>query len=59
MIECNQCKKHVPKHRYKYCPECGSKMVPKAPKVGTVSDCEEDWWEQLSVFSDIINEKHV
>lgn len=25
MMECSNCKKHVPYHRYKYCPHCGSK----------------------------------
>jgi hypothetical protein len=26
MMECSNCKKHVPYHRYTYCPHCGSKM---------------------------------
>ena len=25
MMECSNCKKHVPYHRYKFCPHCGSK----------------------------------
>ena len=25
MMECSECKKHVPYHRYEYCPHCGSK----------------------------------
>jgi hypothetical protein len=25
MMECSNCKKHVPYHRYEYCPHCGSK----------------------------------
>ena len=25
MMECSNCKKHVPYHRYNYCPPCGSK----------------------------------
>jgi Zn finger protein HypA/HybF involved in hydrogenase expression len=25
MMECSNCKKHVPYHRYVYCPHCGSK----------------------------------
>ena len=25
MMECSKCKKHVPYHRYNYCPHCGSK----------------------------------
>jgi Zn finger protein HypA/HybF involved in hydrogenase expression len=25
MMECSNCKKHVPYHRYTYCPHCGSK----------------------------------
>ena len=24
MMECSNCKKHVPYHRYTYCPHCGS-----------------------------------
>ena len=24
MMECRVCKKHVPRHKYKFCPECGS-----------------------------------
>lgn len=28
MMECSVCQKHVPRHRYNFCPECGSKMVP-------------------------------
>ena len=24
MMECSECKKHVPYHRYSYCPHCGS-----------------------------------
>jgi hypothetical protein len=26
MMECSVCKKHVPYHRYKYCPHCGARM---------------------------------
>ena len=25
MMECSNCKKHVPYHKYQYCPHCGSK----------------------------------
>ena len=25
MMECSKCKKHVPYHKYTYCPHCGSK----------------------------------
>jgi hypothetical protein len=25
MMECSECKKHVPYHRYNYCPHCGAK----------------------------------
>jgi rRNA maturation endonuclease Nob1 len=25
MMECSNCKKHVPYHRYTFCPHCGSK----------------------------------
>lgn len=46
MMECSRCKKHVPKHRYNYCPECGSRMVPKAK---ATLDSKEDW-EQLTLF---------
>jgi predicted amidophosphoribosyltransferase len=27
MMECSKCKKHVPYHRYNYCPHCGAKMT--------------------------------
>lgn len=30
MMECSNCKKHVPYHRYKYCPHCGSKNIMEA-----------------------------
>ena len=26
MQECSLCKKHTPRHRYLYCPNCGAKM---------------------------------
>lgn len=26
MMECSACKRHVPRHQYKYCPHCGSIM---------------------------------
>ena len=26
MMECSNCKKHVPYHIYEYCPHCGAKM---------------------------------
>jgi rRNA maturation endonuclease Nob1 len=26
MMECSECKKHVPYHRYEFCPHCGAKM---------------------------------
>jgi Zn finger protein HypA/HybF involved in hydrogenase expression len=46
MMECSECKKHVPRHRYKFCPECGSAMIPKVqPKHDEVID-----WEQLTLF---------
>jgi len=47
MMECSVCKKHVPKHRYNFCPECGSKMV---PKVNVTLDSKEDW-EQITFDS--------
>ena len=25
VMECSNCKKHVPYHKYQYCPHCGSK----------------------------------
>jgi hypothetical protein len=27
MMECSECKKHVPYHRYEFCPHCGAKMI--------------------------------
>lgn len=26
MMECSVCKRHVPYHKYEFCPHCGSKM---------------------------------
>ena len=26
MMECSVCKKHVTRHKYKFCPECGATM---------------------------------
>lgn len=26
MQECSNCKRHTPRHRYKYCPHCGATM---------------------------------
>ena len=26
MMECSICKRHVPYHKYEFCPHCGSKM---------------------------------
>lgn len=46
MMECSVCKKHVPKHRYSFCPECGSKMV---LKVRATLNSKEDW-EQLTIL---------
>ena len=46
MMECSVCKKHVPKHRYNYCPECGSRMLPNSPK----KPVEDDGWKQLTLF---------
>lgn len=34
MMECSVCKKHVPKHRYNFCPECGTKMQDRIGKTG-------------------------
>ena len=27
MMECSECQKHVPYHRYAFCPHCGAKMA--------------------------------
>lgn len=27
MMECSVCKRHVARHRYEYCPHCGTKMT--------------------------------
>lgn len=31
MMECSNCKRHVPYHRYQYCPHCGSKNSLEKP----------------------------
>lgn len=46
MMECSICGKHVARHRYKFCPECGSSM---APKIQLHKD-ESTAWEQLTLF---------
>jgi DNA-directed RNA polymerase subunit RPC12/RpoP len=48
MMECSICGKHVAKHKYKYCPECGSPMV---LKMQTIADKPVDI-EQLTIFND-------
>ena len=30
MMECSNCKRHVPRHRYEFCPRCGTPMDFKA-----------------------------
>ena len=27
MMECSNCKKHVPRHRYAFCPHCASRNI--------------------------------
>lgn len=44
MMECSRCERHVPRHKYEFCPHCGSKMI---PKVQMKEDTEESW-EQLT-----------
>ena len=46
MMECSVCEKHVPYHKYKYCPNCGSRMI---EKVKLKSD-DNISWEQLTIF---------
>lgn len=46
MMECSICKKHVPRHRYNYCPECGSRMLSN----GAQKPLEEETWRQLTLF---------
>lgn len=46
MMECSVCKKHVPRHRYNYCPECGSRMLSNSLK----KPIEDDGWKQLTLF---------
>ena len=45
MMECSICKKHVPRHRYRFCPECGSLMSVNQKKTSKV----EESWEQLVI----------
>jgi hypothetical protein len=46
MMECSICGKHVARHRYKFCPECGSSMTPKIQ----LRKDESTNWEQLTLF---------
>ena len=54
MMECSICGRHTARHRFEYCPHCGSKMVKE--KVKLKSDAPEDW-KQLT-FDDIHTGKH-
>lgn len=46
MMVCSICGKHVAKHKYKFCPECGNRMMSKNK---LKSDKIQDW-EQLTFF---------
>jgi hypothetical protein len=40
MMECSVCSKHVPYHKYKYCPNCGVKII---ESIKLQSDEQVDW----------------
>lgn len=50
MMECSECKKHVPRHRYKFCPECGSKMIPKVQLQSDEATSKVQDFVQLTMF---------
>ena len=43
MMECSVCGRHTAKHRFEFCPHCGSAMTPKIQ----VKDDNPSDWEQL------------
>jgi ribosomal protein L37E len=50
MMECSVCGRHTAKHRFEYCPHCGSAMI---PKIQNKEDKPTDW-EQLTLFDSIV-----
>lgn len=46
MMECSKCTRHVPRHKYMFCPHCGAIMINK-PKKKTETDVD---FEQLTLF---------
>lgn len=46
MMECSVCNKHVPYHKYKYCPNCSSKMSKEKFKTDISTEPE-----QLTIFN--------
>ena len=47
MMECNACGRHTARHRFEFCPHCGSSMT--LLKAQLKQDSQEDW-QQLSLF---------
>lgn len=48
MMECSICKRHTARHRYQYCPHCGSMMSGK--NTVQIKDLDLEGAEQLSIF---------
>lgn len=46
MMECGVCGRHVPRHRYEFCPHCGSSMT----KAEVALDEMATYWQQLTLF---------
>ena len=46
MMECSVCGRHTARHRYEFCPHCGSEMAKE--KIKQNSDTTEVW-EQLTL----------
>lgn len=47
MMECSVCGRHVPRHRYAFCPHCGSEMTKAKVEVDENSAA---YWQQLTLF---------
>ena len=49
MMECSVCGRHTARHRFEFCPHCGSAMIPKIQ----VKETECETYEQLTLFDSI------
>ena len=45
MMECSICGRHTARHKFEFCPHCGSAMIPKVQAKEEISS----EWEQLTI----------